>query len=156
MEITVKMKKALMAGTGAAAVVTLLTLAGEITAELSWLMAPFGASLVILFALPESPLAQPRNVVGGHLLTTVVGLSVMTVSGVNPLSLGLAAGIALALMMLTSTLHPPAGANPLLVMLSGKSWAFLFSPVLCGAVLMVLLAWLYHRLQQQTYPQRWH
>ena len=112
--------------------------------------------MVILFGLPESPLAQPRNIIMGHLLTTAIGLSVATLIGVTPWSMGLAVGLAVGLMLLTDTTHPPAGANPLVVMLAGEQWDFLFMPVAAGAVLIVIFGVLYHRLiSGHHYPKRW-
>ncbi|MDD9271688.1 HPP family protein [Paenibacillus sp. GCM10023248] len=118
-------------------------------------MAPFGASCVIAFALPHSPLAQPRSLIGGHVLSTLVGLLALAAFGVHAWSLALAVGAAITLMQLTRTLHPPAGADPLLVMLSGASWGFLLTPVLLGAALLVLVALLYHRATGTRYPNAW-
>lgn len=58
-------------------------------------------------------------------------------------------------MQLTGTLHPPAGADPLVVMLSGSGWSFLWSPILFGSILIVLLAWAVHRLSGVSYPKQW-
>jgi CBS-domain-containing membrane protein len=117
------------------------------------LIAPFGASCVLVFALPQSPLAQPRNVIGGHLVSTAVGLATFSLMGVHPLSFGVAVGIAIATMELTGTLHPPAGADPIVVLLAKASWAFLISPVLTGAIAIVVLAFVYHRaISRRRYP----
>ena len=146
---------ALLAGGGAAACISLLLLLQDWQST-ALVMAPFGATMVILFVLPDSPLAQPRNIVGGHLLTTLAGLSVLHFFGADPLSLGLATGCGIALMMLTNTTHPPAGANPLLVMLTQPGWNFVLTPVLSGTLLIVLFGVLYHRLiARRNYPQRW-
>ena len=106
-----------------------------------WLMAPFGASAVIVFGLPDSPLARPYNVIAGHLLTATIGLVGLHVLGLTPWSLALACGLSVTAMLLTKSTHPPAGANPLVVMLTGQSWLFLVSPVLLGALVIVLLGW---------------
>lgn len=82
------------------------------------LIAPFGASCVLVFALPASPLAQPRNVIGGHLVSTAVGLVAFMVFGTTPLGFATGVGLAIAAMLLTRTTHPPAGA----------SWSFLLAP----------------------------
>ncbi|MBT1062710.1 HPP family protein [Bowmanella sp. Y26] len=118
-------------------------------------MAPFGATMVILFGLPASPLAQPKNIILGHLLTTLVGLVVLHTWGMTPLSLSVAVGMAISLMLLTKTTHPPAGANPLVVMLTAQDWPFLIAPVLTGALLITLSGWLYHKwVSGQPYPVR--
>ncbi|MFC0212328.1 HPP family protein [Paenibacillus chartarius] len=125
-------------------------------------MAPFGATCVLAFGLPDSPLAQPRNIVGGHLLSTAIGLLTLACFGSHPWSLALGVALAIAAMHLTRTVHPPAGADPLLVMLSGAGWSFLLTPVLAGSVLIVAAAWLYHRLMPVSsgsapvrYPKGW-
>ncbi|MCJ8300923.1 MAG: HPP family protein, partial [Pseudomonadales bacterium] len=110
-----------------------------------WLMAPFGATTVLVFALPDSPLAQPRNVIFGHLLAATVGLIFVKFVGVYPWSLGLATGVAISLMLITKTTHPPAGANPILVMLLNPGWGFLLTPVLVGAVILAALGYLLNR-----------
>lgn len=119
------------------------------------LIAPFGASCVLVFGLPQSPLAQPRNVIGGHLVSTAVGLAAFAVLGATPLAFGLGVGCAIAAMLLTKTTHPPAGADPIVVILAGASWPFLFMPVLAGAVAIVAIGVAFHRYGfGRTYPTR--
>lgn len=146
----------LIAGAGAMLCITALSSLGDITQPSVWLMAPFGATMVILFGLPESPLAQPRNIFIGHLLTTAIGLCVAATLGVTSWSLGLAVGLAVGSMLLTSTTHPPAGANPIVVMLAGEHWDFLLMPVATGAALIVAFGVIYHRFVTGfPYPKRW-
>lgn len=148
-------KTPLIAGLGAAVCITLLSSLSNLDSAL-WLMAPFGATMVILFGLPASPLAQPRNIVLGHVLTAAIGLAVADLLGLTPWSLGLAVGLAVTVMLLTDTTHPPAGANPLLIMLAGEDWYFLLTPVALGAVTIVAFGYGYHRwVSHQPYPQRW-
>ncbi|WP_171634478.1 HPP family protein [Paenibacillus plantarum] len=144
----------LIPGIGGFLAILLCSLLGDLS-RTSLLMAPFGASCVIAFALPQSPLAQPRSLIGGHVLSTLVGLVALTAFGVHAWSLALAVGAAITLMQLTRTLHPPAGADPLLVMLTGASWSFLLTPVLLGAALIVLVALGYHRATRTSYPTTW-
>nr|WP_082669056.1 HPP family protein [Pseudoalteromonas rubra] len=124
--------------------ITILGLLGPDEHEYWLLMAAFGASCVLIFALPDSPLAKTRNVIAGHCLTALVGVMFFAFLPVNAVTLGLATGLAVSLMVLTKTLHPPAGANPLFIMLSGQGWTFLLFPVLTGAVCLVILARSYH------------
>lgn len=148
-------KTALLAGLGASLCIAGLGMMSQLNQAI-WLMAPFGATMVILFALPASPLAQPRNIICGHLLTTALGLIIAEIWGVNAWTLGGAVGLSVMLMMLTNTTHPPAGANPLLVMLAGESWNFLLNPVAAGALLIVAFGYAYHRwISRQPYPARW-
>jgi len=122
-------------------------------AEVPLLIAPFGASCVLVFALPNSPLAQPRNVVGGHLIAAAAGLLALLALGATPLGYALGVAMAILGMVLTKTVHPPAGANPIVVLLAGASWTFLAVPVLAGTVLIVLIGLIYHRfLSRRTYP----
>lgn len=147
---------AITAGIGAMVCITALGEIEQLTPSLVWLMAPFGATMVILFGLPDSPLAQPRNIVVGHLLTSLVGLIVMGLLGVSTWSIGIAVGLAVTLMLATKTTHPPAGANPILVMLTGQSWPFLFNPVAIGTLFIVLIGVIYHRwICQRAYPVKW-
>ncbi|WP_027250739.1 HPP family protein [Photobacterium halotolerans] len=136
---------ALLSGLGAAVAIGLLSLAENLTSAGLWLMAPFGATAVLVFGIPDSPLAQPRNVIAGHLLTAFIGVFFVSVVGVTPFTLALASGLAVSAMLLTKTTHPPAGANPLLIMLTGQSWSFLITPVLIGAVVMVLVGLLVNK-----------
>ncbi|MEA2119884.1 HPP family protein [Halovibrio sp. HP20-50] len=151
----VQQKTALLAGIGATGCITALSFISS-HSEALWLMAPFGATMVILFGLPTSPLAQPRNVVAGHLITASLGLIVAHFFGVHEWTLGLAVGLSIVAMMLTNTIHPPAGANPLLIMLAGESWHFLITPVASGAILTVGFGYVYHRfISGQQYPRQW-
>lgn len=142
----------LVAGLGGSLAIWLLAQLAQ-TLEQALLIAPFGASCVLLFALPQSPLAQPKNVIGGHLLSASVGLLVLTLVGHGPFACGLGVGMAIAVMRFTGTLHPPAGADPLVVIMAGVGWTFLGFPILAGTIALVLLALLYHRLvSRRAYP----
>lgn len=117
------------------------------------LIAPFGASCVLLFAIPQSPLARPRNVIGGHFLSAFVGLLVLTLIGNGVIAMGIGVGLAIAVMQFTGTLHPPAGGDPLVVILAGAGWTFLATPILAGTITLVVIAWLYHRfVSRRAYP----
>lgn len=117
------------------------------------LMAPFGASCAILFAIPEVPLAQPRNVIGGHFVAALTGLVAVHFFPVNPVTIALAVGVGVSLMVITRTVHPPAGANPLVILLSHTvlPWSFLLFPVVLGALVLVILATLYHPFTTRAY-----
>lgn len=122
-----------------------------------WLMAPFGASCVLVFGVPESPLAQPRNVVAGHFVTSLVGLLVLEFLGAGWATAALAVALGIGAMQFTSTTHPPAGANPLVVMAAQPAWGFLLTPVLVGAVAIVLVGLLSNNLRQKaSYPRYWY
>lgn len=117
------------------------------------LIAPFGASCVLLFSLPASPLSQPANVVGGHVLATAVALALHTVLPGEWWAAALAVGVAISLMAALRVTHPPAGADPLLVFAAAHpEWSYLVMPVLAGSVSLVAIASLYHRATGTTYP----
>jgi len=121
-----------------------------------WLMAPFGASCVLAFGLPDSPLAQPRSIIGGHVITTLVGLIVLHGCGSAWWAAALAVGLALAAMQQTRTVHAPAGANPLVVMALQPGVDFLLTPVLAGSVVIVLVAWCLNNARARgSYPRYW-
>ncbi len=143
---------ALVSGLGGAGAIWLLAALIESLGQLL-LIAPFGASCVLLFALPQSPLARPRNVIGGHVISALVGLLVLTFLGNGVLAMGIGVGLAIALMQFTGTLHPPAGGDPLVVILTGAGWSFLLQPILAGTAILVFLAWIYHRfVSRRAYP----
>jgi CBS-domain-containing membrane protein len=130
---------AIFAGFGSAIAIGLIAYLDASFKDTLLIMAPFGASAVLVFGLPDSPLAQPKNVVFGHLLTAAIGVFFVQYIGTSPFSLAIATGLGVSAMMLTKTTHPPAGANPLLIILTGQSWFFLITPVLIGAVIIVLV-----------------
>jgi CBS-domain-containing membrane protein len=129
-----------MAGLGAAVAIGLLAYLDTALPHIALIMAPFGATAVLVFGLPNSPLAQPKNVIFGHLITAFIGLFFVHFIGITALTLGIATGLGVTAMLVSKTTHPPAGANPLLIMLAGQSlsWFFLVTPVLIGAVVIVL------------------
>lgn len=138
-----------IAGIGATLAIGLLSFLEVSMSEVALVMAPFGATTVLVFGVPDSPLAQPKNVIFGHLLTAIIGVAFTQYVGVTPLTLALATGLGVSGMLLTKTTHPPAGANPMLIMLAGQGWSFIFTPVLIGAVLIVLVGKSMHRVQKQ-------
>jgi CBS-domain-containing membrane protein len=120
------------------------------------LMAPFGATCVLAFGVSDSPLAQPRNIVGGHLLSTLIGLICLQIFGQSWWAMAIAVASAIAGMQLTRTVHPPAGADPLVVILIGASWNFLLTPVLLGSIILVICALIFNNLiKERTYPKYW-
>ncbi len=121
-----------------------------------WVIGSFGASGVLLFAYPQGPFSQVRNVVGGHLLTSLVGLCCLQVLGPGLLPMAFAGGLATVLMVVTRTVHPPAGGNPVIVFMTQPGWSFLLVPTLGGACFLMLSAWLYWKgirwLEQRFKP----
>ncbi|MQT29364.1 HPP family protein [Pseudomonas helleri] len=121
-----------------------------------WLMASFGASCVLAFGVPDSPLAQPRSIIGGHMVSTLIGLVVLHTLGNEWWACALAVGLALVAMQQTRTVHAPAGANPLVVITAGAPWSFLLTPVLAGSLVVVITALCLNNARSKgSYPKYW-
>lgn len=152
--VRVRLQASLLSGVGG--FLTIFAL-GQVDSSLhvALLIAPFGASCVLVFALPQSPLAHPRNVIFGHVISATAGLAVQAVLGHGPVALGVGVGTAIAAMQLTGTLHPPAGADPLVILGAGATWSFLMTPTLVGCAVIVVVGWCYHRwISGCSYPHR--
>lgn len=116
----------------------------------------FGASCVLVFGYPDVPFSQPRNVIAGHVISSLVGLAFLTAFGPHWWAVALAVGTAIALMMLTRTVHPPAGSNPVIVFLMQPTWGFLLFPTLVGAIVLVIVALIYNNVTRDAkYPKYW-
>ncbi|EKB1965198.1 TPA: HPP family protein [Vibrio parahaemolyticus] len=139
----------LVAGLGATLAIGVLSYAEVSLTEVVLLMAPFGATAVLVFGVPSSPLAQPKNVIIGHFITASIGIAFSQYVEITPITLAIATGLGVSAMLITKTTHPPAGANPILIMVSGQGWSFLFTPVLIGAVVIVLVGKALQLLQSQ-------
>lgn len=145
------LKSIMAAGAGgffAIAALALLTDQGSLTL----LMAPFGATCVLLFAAPAAPLSQPPNVIGGHFVATLTGLIFNQWLPPTWWALAVAVGCAIALMVTLRVTHPPAGANPLVVFAANPGFGFLLAPVLAGSITLVIVALVFHRLNRTPYP----
>ena len=127
-----------------------------------WLAASFGSSVVVVFGYPNNEFAQPKNVILGHLLCTLVGIIFVTMFNITQdrsvffLALGLAIGISVMLMMAFKITHPPAGGNTIVVMIAQDSFQFLIFPIMVGAVTIVIGGIIYNRfILKKNYPLRW-
>jgi CBS-domain-containing membrane protein len=117
---------------------------------------PFATSIVLIMGTPQAEPAQPRALVGGHLIATLIGLLVVKLAGPGPWAAAVAVGLAMLAMHLTDTFHPPAGINPLLVVVNDFSWNFLAIPVAVGAVLLLGFAFAWHNLiRRSSWPKQW-
>jgi len=122
---------------------------------------PFATSIVTVLGSPKAESAQPRALIGGHLISTLVGLLIVKVCGPAPWAAAIAVGLAMIVMHLTDTFHPPAGIDPLVVVINNMSWGFLVLPVGIGALLLTLFAFAWHNLvargvdKSDTWPVRW-
>jgi CBS-domain-containing membrane protein len=144
-----------LAAAGGFIAIALLSLIGTSFA-VNMLLGSFGASCVLVFGYPDVPFAQPANVIGGHCISAAIGLGVTHFCGDHAWSLALAVAAAIAAMMATRTVHPPAGSNPVIVFLSHPSWSFLLFPVLAGSLALVLVALVFNNsVRKNRYPAYW-
>jgi CBS-domain-containing membrane protein len=117
---------------------------------------PFATSIVLVMGTPDAIPAQPRSLIGGHLVSTVVGLIAVQLFGSSPYVAAAAVGLAMIAMHLTRTYHPPAGIDPLIVVLNDMTWSFLLAPVGAGAVLLTAFAFVWHNLfRRGSWPAHW-
>lgn len=130
--------------------------------ELPLLFGPLGASAVLVFAASKSPLAQPRSLIGGHIIAGLIGVAAYQLFGrVNWLAAALAVSFAIAAMLATKTLHPPAGATALIAVIGGENihalgFLYPFLPAGAGAFLLLIVALLFNNLlQHRKYPDYW-
>ncbi|MES9844968.1 MAG: HPP family protein [Candidatus Sedimenticola sp. PURPLELP] len=150
-----KLSAVALAWLGGALAISVLAVLGD-WLTLTLILGSYGASCVLIFGFPDVPFSQPRNVIAGHFLSSLVGLTFFTLLGPHWWSLALAVGTTIAVMMLTRTVHPPAGSNPVIVFLTQPSWSFLFFPTLTGAVLLVIVALIYNNISRSdSYPKYW-
>ena len=127
-----------------------------------WLAASFGSSVVVVFGYPENEFSQPKNVLLGHLLCALVGIIFVTLFNITQdrsiffITIGLAMGISVMLMMAFKITHPPAGGNTIVVMLTQDSFQFLVFPIMAGAITIIIGGIIYNRLLlKRKYPQTW-
>lgn len=122
------------------------------------LLGPFGATAVLVYGAYKAPLAQPRNVLLGHLLAAFIGVAVYDFFGITWWSLTLGVTLALILMMATYSIHPPAGATAYVAIQTGGlgvGYMYILNPVLFGAFILVLIAVIVNKLGKRDYPASW-
>lgn len=127
-----------------AAVICLLKYLGDVAKE-PLLMAPFAASLSLIFAVTHSPFVRTKNLLGGYLIGGATGLLFSHLFGSNIWTISIACGLTLLLMEITRTLHPPAMAIPILIITEHSGWFFLCNPLMVGVVIITVCAHLHRR-----------
>ena len=122
-----------------------------------FLIASFGSSMVLLFGYPESPFAQPKNIFFGHLLTSLIGvfflyLIPLPIYIIIPISVGFGVG----LMILLNVTHPPAGGNPIIVIMGSVSLDYIINPIIIGTGIILIFGVVLNRfILKKKYPQTW-
>ena len=144
-----------VAAIGGALAITVLGVFGLVL-ENPLLLGSLGATCVLLFGFPDAPFSQPRNILLGHLISSFIGLSLVSILGYHVWVLALALALAIATMMFTRTVHPPAGSNPVIIFLLHPSWSFLIFPTLMGTLLVLLFGLFYLNVARpEKYPKYW-
>ena len=119
-----------------------------------FLAGSFGSSMVLLFGYPESPFAQPKNVFFGHFITALVGVIFVNYIPLPIyINIAFAVGAGVFLMILLDIVHPPAGGNPIIVIIGSASYDYLINPIMFGCIIILLLAVIINKfLLQKNYP----
>ena len=119
-----------------------------------FLIASFGSSMVLLYGYPESPFAQPKNIFFGHLLTSLVGIIFLNLIPLPIyITIPFAVGIGVGLMILLNVTHPPAGGNPIIVIIGSVSLDYLITPIILGSLIILVFGIILNRLiLKKKYP----
>ena len=149
-----KFIKASLAGIFSAFTIGVLTLITYKTELGLFLAASFGSSMVLLYGFPESPFAQPKNIFFGHLLTALVGVVFVNFIQLPIfLIIPVAVGFGIFLMIILDVVHPPAGGNPIMVIIGSASFDYLFSPIITGTIIILLFGVILNKyILKKNYP----
>ena len=122
-----------------------------------FLIASFGSSMVLLYGYPESPFAQPKNIFFGHLLTALVGIFCLYLLPLpNYILIPIAVGLGVGLMILLNVTHPPAGGNPIIVVVGSVSLDYIISPIILGSIIILIFGTILNRfILRKNYPLKW-
>ena len=147
----------LLAGVGAAVTISILAYITYQTELGLWLLASFGATTVIVFGYHDNPFSQPKNVFFSHLLTSVVGILFLYLLPLpNFILIPIAVGISVGLMILLNIAHPPAGANPIIIIMGSVSLDYIISPIILGSIIILIFAIILNRfILRKNYPSKW-
>ena len=147
-------KQSFLAGFFSIITISVLTILTYKTEYGIFLLASFGSSMVLLYGYPESPFAQPKNVFFGHLITALVGLFFLNfVTLPIYMLIPLAVGFGVGLMIFLNVTHPPAGGNPIIVIIGSVSFDYLLSPVITGSIIIIVFAIIINRfILKKSYP----
>ena len=147
-------KKSLIAAVFSTFTIGVLSLLTYKTPYGLFLIASFGSTMVLLYGYPESPFAKPKNIFSGHLLTAFVGVFFVNyvplpIYVIIPLAVGAGVG----LMIILNVTHPPAGGNPIIVIMGSVSFEYLISPVISGSIIVIIFGVILNKfIAKRKYP----
>lgn len=146
----------IVAGLSASIIIGVLAFLSFETSTGFWLMFSFGSSTLIVLIFYESEFAQPGNLFFGHLLGILIGILFNEFFGISFITLGLAVGTTITLMMYFKVIHPPAAANPLIALFADVSLEYVIFPVIVGTILIIFLSVIINKyILRREYPKRW-
>ena len=150
------LKQSFLAGLFSIITISILTILTYKTEYGIFLLASFGSSMVLLYGYPESPFAQPKNVFFGHLITSLVGLFFLNFVPLPIyITIPLSVGFGVSLMIFFKVTHPPAGGNPIIVIIGSVSLDYLLSPVITGSIIIIVFAIIINRfILKKSYPSK--
>jgi CBS-domain-containing membrane protein len=146
--------KGLIAGLFSTITIAALTLLTYKTQYGIFLIASFGSSMVLLYGYPENPFAQPKNILFGHVLTTICGMFFLYFVPLPIyITIPLAVGAGVGLMIILNVTHPPAGGNPIIVIMGSVSLDYLINPIISGSIIILVFGIILNRLiLKKKYP----
>ena len=149
-------KKAIIAGIFSIITIGFLTLMTYKTELGLFLIASFGSTMVLLYGYPESPFAQPKNIFFGHLITSTVGIVFVNLIPLPTyIMIPLAVGFGVFLMILAGVTHPPAGGNPIIVIIGSASFSYIINPIIIGSAIVLVFGIILNRfILKKEYPKR--
>jgi len=150
------LQKALIAGFFSTITIAVLTVLTYKSTLGYFIAGSFGSSMVLLFGFPESPFAQPKNVFFGHLCTALVGVIFVNFIPL-PIYINIALGVGAGVffMILLNIVHPPAGGNPIMVIIGSASFEYLINPIIFGCIIILGLAILVNKfILKKNYPSK--
>ncbi len=147
-------KQSIFAGIFSIFTIGVLTILTYKTEYGVFLIASFGSSMVLLYGYPESPFAQPKNIFFGHLVTSAVGIFFLNLV---PLPLyiiiPIAVGFGVSLMIILNVTHPPAGGNPIIVIIGSVSFDYILNPIITGSIIILIFGIIINRfILKKKYP----
>tara|TARA_Y100001978_G_C23377305_1_gene283810 strand:- start:25 stop:492 length:468 start_codon:yes stop_codon:yes gene_type:complete len=148
-------KQSVLAGIFSMITIGILTILTYKTSYGIFLIASFGSTMVLLYGYPESPFAQPKNIILGHFLTAFIGVIFLNFIPLPIfINIPLAVGFGVMFMILFKVTHPPAGGNPIIVIIGSVSFDYLLTPVLIGSIIVVMFGVIINKfLFKKVYPK---